>query len=143
MNSLIKIIDFFYQKKKYSFLKKTISKKVDVFIDVGAHHGDTITEFLATGKTGVIYNLDQENLKHSDGEALLGFDNREYLKESFVHIDTPKELHAGIKLALKPIEEMKKAQKRDQKKIFYKLDGNASIRVKQIVEQLISDGIKI
>ena len=102
-----------------------------------------ITEFLATGKTGVIYNLDQENLKHSDGEALLGFDNREYLKESFVHIDTPKELHAGIKLALKPIDEMKKAQKRDQKKIFYKLDGNASIRVKQIVEKLYSNSIKV
>ena len=46
MNSLIKIIDFFYQKKKYSFLKKTISKQIDVFIDVGAHHGDTINEFL-------------------------------------------------------------------------------------------------
>jgi len=55
MNSLIKIIDFFYQKKKYSFLKKTISKKVDVFIDVGAHHGDTITEFLAIFSIRKIY----------------------------------------------------------------------------------------
>jgi CDP-glycerol glycerophosphotransferase (TagB/SpsB family) len=101
-----------------------------------------ITEFLATGKTGVIYNLDQENLKHSDGEALLGFDNREYLKESFVHIDTPKELNTGIILALNPTDEMKKAQNSDREKIFYKLDGHASIRVKQIIEQLISDRIK-
>jgi len=102
-----------------------------------------ITEFLATGKTGVIYNLNQESLKHSDGEALLGFDNREYLKESFVHVDTPDELHAGIKFALNPSDEMKKAQERDKKKIFSKLDGHASIRVKQIVEQLISDNIKV
>ena len=46
MNFLFKIIDFFYQKKKYSFLKKKIPKDIDIFIDVGAHHGDTIKEFL-------------------------------------------------------------------------------------------------
>ncbi len=98
-----------------------------------------ITEFLATGKTGIIYNLDQESLKHSDGEALLGFDNRDYLKDSFVHINTPDELQAGIKLALKPTVEMKNAQKTDRDKIFFKLDGKASMRVKQKVEELISE----
>jgi hypothetical protein len=72
----------------------------------------------------------------------LGFDNREYLKESFVHIDTPKELNTGIMLALNPTDEMKKVQNSDREKIFYKLDGHASIRVKQIIEQLISDIIK-
>jgi FkbM family methyltransferase len=46
MNYLFIIIDFFYQKKKYSFLKKKIQKNIDVLIDVGAHHGDTISEFL-------------------------------------------------------------------------------------------------
>jgi hypothetical protein len=52
-------------------------------------------------------------------------------------------LPAGIKLALNPTDEMKKAQKTDKEKIFYKLDGNASIRVKQIVEKLYSDSIKV
>jgi FkbM family methyltransferase len=46
MNYLINIIDFCYQKKKYHFLKKNFSKSLDTFIDVGAHHGDTIAEFL-------------------------------------------------------------------------------------------------
>ena len=46
MNFLFKIIDFFYQKKKYSFLKKNIDKNINIFIDVGAHQGDTISEFL-------------------------------------------------------------------------------------------------
>ena len=99
-----------------------------------------ITEFLATGKSGVIYNLDQESLKHSDGEALLGFDNSEYLKDSFVHINTPEELQAGIELALNPTDEMKKAQKTDQEKIFYKLDGKASVRVKSEIERLFDEG---
>ncbi len=102
-----------------------------------------ITEFLATGKTGIIYNLDQESLKHSDGEVLLGFDNREYLKDSFVHINRPDELQAGIERALHPTVEMKNAQKDDRDKIFYKLDGKASTRVKQTVEQLITQGSKV
>tara|TARA_B110000858_G_scaffold176973_1_gene211542 strand:+ start:235 stop:951 length:717 start_codon:yes stop_codon:yes gene_type:complete len=46
MNLLFSIIDFFYQKKKYSFLRKKIVKNIDILIDVGAHHGDTISEFL-------------------------------------------------------------------------------------------------
>ena len=46
MNYLFSIIDFFYQKKKYFFLKKKISKNIKILIDVGAHHGDTIREFL-------------------------------------------------------------------------------------------------
>ena len=45
MNYLFSIIDFFYQKKKYFFLKKKISN-INILIDVGAHHGDTIREFL-------------------------------------------------------------------------------------------------
>jgi FkbM family methyltransferase len=55
MNWLIKIIDFFYQKKKYSFLEKTISKEIDVLIDIGAHHGDTIAEFLTIFSIKRIY----------------------------------------------------------------------------------------
>jgi len=102
-----------------------------------------ITEFLATEKTGIIYNLDPDSLKHSDGEALLGFDNCEYLKDSFVHINNPVELQAGIERALNPTVEMKKAQKIDRDKIFYKLDGKASARVKQTVEQLIAQGSKV
>ena len=96
-----------------------------------------ITEFLATGKTGIIYNLDQESLKHSDGETLLTFDNRDYLKDSFVHINNTNKLLDGIEKALHPTSKMKKAQKVDQDKIFHGLDGKASHRVKQTVEQLI------
>ena len=58
MNFLFKIIDFFYQKKKYLFLKKKISKNIDVFIDVGAHHGDTISEFLKIFSIKTIYGFE-------------------------------------------------------------------------------------
>jgi len=55
MNFLFKIIDFFYQKKKYSFLKKRINKDINIFIDIGAHHGDTISEFLEIFSINTIY----------------------------------------------------------------------------------------
>ena len=55
MNFLFKIIDFFYQKKKYAFLKKKILKDINIFIDVGAHHGDTINEFLEIFSIKKIY----------------------------------------------------------------------------------------
>ena len=98
-----------------------------------------ITEFLATGKTGIIYNLDQESLKHSDGETLLNFDNREYLKDSFVHINNTDNLMDGLEKALHPTVEMKKAQKVDQDKIFHRLDGQASERTKARIELLLAE----
>ncbi len=55
MNFLFKIVDFFYQKKKYSFLKKKISNNINILIDVGAHHGDTINEFLKIFSIEKIY----------------------------------------------------------------------------------------
>ena len=55
MHYLFKIIDFFYQKKKYSFLKKKFSKNIDTLIDVGAHNGDTISEFLKIFQIKNIY----------------------------------------------------------------------------------------
>ena len=55
MNFLFKIIDFFYQKKKYSFLKKRINNDINIFIDIGAHHGDTISEFLEFFSINTIY----------------------------------------------------------------------------------------
>ena len=55
MNFIITIIDFFYQKKKYQFLKKKISGNIDVFFDIGSHHGVTIKEFLKIFSINKIY----------------------------------------------------------------------------------------
>ena len=46
MYFFVKLIDFFYQRKKLLFLKKNIPNDINILIDVGAHHGDTISEFL-------------------------------------------------------------------------------------------------
>jgi len=100
----------------------------------------SITEFLATGKIGVIYNLKHERLRHSDGEYLLTNDNREFLKDSFVHVNNPDELKAGIKRALDPTQAMIDAAARHRAYYFYKLDGKASERTKAEIERLYREG---
>lgn len=55
MNFIITILDFFYQKKKYQFLKNKISGNIDIFFDIGSHHGVTIKEFLKIFSINRIY----------------------------------------------------------------------------------------
>lgn len=55
MNFIFTILDFFYQKKKYQFLKKKISGNIDIFFDIGSHHGATIKEFLEIFSINKIY----------------------------------------------------------------------------------------
>ncbi len=99
-----------------------------------------ITEFLATGKIGVIYEMNESQLHHSDGQKLLVEDRKTFLQDSFVHISTPNELSAGIKKALNPSTKMINAAKKDRDKYFYKLDGKASVRAKTLIEKLYSEG---
>ena len=60
-NLIIKIIDFFYQKKIISFLKNNSNAKYDVLIDVGAHKGETISNFLKNFKIKNIYSFEASN----------------------------------------------------------------------------------
>jgi len=99
-----------------------------------------IAEFLATGKIGVIYEMNDKQLYHSDGQKLLVEDRKKFLKDSFVHISTPNELSAGIAKALNPSQHMISAAKKDRDKYFYKLDGNASVRTKTLIEKLFAEG---
>lgn len=99
-----------------------------------------ITEFLATGKIGVIYNMDNNKLRHTDGQSLLVEERGKLLKDSFVHIGSPDELRAGIAKALDPSQKMIDAAKKDRAKYFYKLDGKASLRAKKMIEKLYAEG---
>ncbi len=100
----------------------------------------SIAEFLATGKIGVIYEIDDDHLRHSDGQNLLVETRQNFLKESFVHINSPEKIKTGIELALNPSKQMLKAAEEDREKYFYKLDGNASVRAKKLIEKLYREG---
>ncbi len=94
----------------------------------------TVFDFLALKKTGIIYDLNHDKLKHSDGEHILTTDNREFLKGAFVHIDFPDQIGEAIELALNPTEAMQRRADEYRDYFFYGLDGKASQRLKQQVE---------
>lgn len=100
----------------------------------------TVFDFLAIEKTGIIFDLESDRLVHSDGQPLLEIDNREFLKDAFVHIQSGKQIREAIERALNPTDEMKTAQETYRKHLFYKLDGNASVRFKQKVYELLTEG---
>ena len=100
----------------------------------------TVFDFLALGKTGIIYDLPSDRLRHSDGMPLLGEDNRAFLKDAFVHVGRPEDLGAAITRALAPTPAMRAAQDRERDYLFYQLDGHASARMKSTIEALLEEG---
>jgi CDP-glycerol glycerophosphotransferase (TagB/SpsB family) len=100
----------------------------------------TVFDFLALGKCGVIYDLPCGRLKHSDGTPLLTEDNGEFLKEAFVHVQSPDQLRRGMERALHPSGAMRAAADRERDYYFYQLDGQASQRLKERIEALYAEG---
>ena len=100
----------------------------------------TVFDFLALGKTGIVFDLPCDKLKHSDGQPLLEIDNREFLKGAFVHVDSGDKLGEAIDQALHPTPEMKAAADSYRERLFYGLDGRASDRMVAKIEQLLEEG---
>lgn len=96
----------------------------------------TVFDFLALNKIGIIYDLPCDRLQHSDGQPLLTEDNREFLQDAFVHIQSPHDIREGIERALKPTEEMRRSAEKKREYYFHKLDGQASMRLKWKIEEL-------
>ncbi len=57
-NLILKIIDFFYQRKIINFFKTNTKLEYDVLIDVGAHEGETVINFLKNFKVQNIYSFE-------------------------------------------------------------------------------------
>ncbi|HEX5004674.1 MAG TPA: CDP-glycerol glycerophosphotransferase family protein [Gemmatimonadales bacterium] len=100
----------------------------------------TVFDFLALGKTGIIYDLPGDRLKHSDGMPLLGEDNRDFLKDAFVHVSRPDDIGDAIGRALTPTGAMRAAQSAERERLFHRLDGHASDRMKASIEALLAEG---
>ncbi len=100
----------------------------------------TVFDYLALNKFGIIYNLEHDRLKHTDGEHVLAIDNREFLKGAFVHINRPETIGEAVRQALCPTQEMVEKANEYREYYFYKLDGHASERLKVTVERLLAEG---
>ena len=65
-NLIIKIVDFFYQKKIITFFKNNSNSRYDVLIDVGAHKGETVFNFLKNFKIKNIYSFEASSKTFKD-----------------------------------------------------------------------------
>ena len=92
-------------------------------------------EFLALDKSGVIFDLQNKYLKHSNGAPILDEDTHFFLTDSFVHIQNSADINDAVSSALQRTPEMMSAIQKDKEFLFYKTDGQASARIKQIVEE--------
>ena len=99
-----------------------------------------ISEFLITEKVGIIYDLNDNKLKHTDDEPLLLHDDK-YLNKSFIHINSPIQLKDAIIDALNPTQDRIECIHQDREKYFDMCDGNASIRIKKIIDYILSKDV--
>ena len=63
-NFLLRIIDFFYQKKIINFFKKNISPNIEVLLDVGSHNGETIKFFLKNFNVENVYSFEASTFNY-------------------------------------------------------------------------------
>ena len=94
----------------------------------------TIFEFLALGRAGIIFDLDCGRLSHHDGMPLLDEDNRMFLEGAFVHIDDAGRIGEAVEKALNPDPAVRAGIEKMRDLLFYKLDGRASERIVNIIE---------
>ena len=58
---ILKFFDSFNKKKVTNFLKKILGKNLDVVLDVGAHHGETILNLVNCFSVKKIYAVEASN----------------------------------------------------------------------------------
>ena len=79
-NIILKIIDYFYQKKIISFFKNTSNLRYDVIIDIGAHKGETISNFLKNFTVKNIYSFEASSKTYKDLEINVNKIRKKYNK---------------------------------------------------------------
>ncbi len=57
-NTILKLVDFFYQKKIINFFKKNINQDIKILLDIGSHKGETINVFLKNFNVKKIYSFE-------------------------------------------------------------------------------------
>ena len=90
---------------------------------------------MVTEKIGIIYDLKNKVLKHSDDQPIMSTEDN-FLKDTFVTIKEPNELNNAINKALNPSKIQIENIKRNKDKYFYKNDGKASQRIKTYIDKL-------
>ena len=95
-----------------------------------------LTEFLLTGKVGIIYSLDEKVITRSNSEPLLS-NNNEFLKDIYIQITSPHDLGTALEKALAPDDNRLELVEQYKNKYFSKIDGNSSNRIKAYIDNML------
>ncbi len=76
--NLLKIFDFYYQKKLFNFLKKKGYDSFDIFFDIGAHKGESIKLFSKNFKIKKIFSFEPSRINFETLSRNLKFFERKY-----------------------------------------------------------------
>jgi CDP-glycerol glycerophosphotransferase (TagB/SpsB family) len=97
-----------------------------------------INEFLALGRCGIIYDMDESKLHHGDGQQLLEDSSASWLKDSFIHVKSSDQIAKAIEEALNPSKPRLEKINKDKEYIFSYTDGKSAERVKNKVDEILS-----
>ena len=97
-------------------------------------------DFLALDKIGTIFVLPGAPPTHHNGEPVLGEDPQHLLAGAFLHIWRPDEIGEAVALALEDDPERQQQARQYRDYFFSGLDGQASQRIKGVIERLLVEG---
>jgi len=107
----------------------------DTMISEGS---SVINEFLALERVGILFDLDDDNLNHSDGQPLLEERTTEWLKDSFIHISSGTQLKDAVYEALNPSPARQQMLKRDKEFLYSRTDGASGALLKKELEKMVA-----
>ncbi len=100
----------------------------------------TMFDFVALDKIGIIFIVSRTPLKHHDGAALLIEEPQRFLEGAFLHIAHPDEIRPAVAEALRDDPQRRERLRQYRNHLFFGLDGQASQRIKAIIERLLAEG---
>ena len=97
-------------------------------------------DFVALEKIGIIMVGARSPLQHHDGTALLLEEPQHFLEGAFVHMTHPEEMRPAVVEALRDNAQRRARVRQYRDAFFVGLDGQASHRIKAIIERLLAEG---
>tara|TARA_B110000261_G_scaffold137654_1_gene156168 strand:- start:403 stop:1134 length:732 start_codon:yes stop_codon:yes gene_type:complete len=141
---VLNIFDFFHQKKIIKFLRKKGFKNFNIFLDVGAHKGESINLFLKNFKIKTIYSFEASPITFKLlSDKIVFFRNK--FKSSKLIIENYAIGAVEQKVLLKQLQESSSSTIRNlnvnskyfKKKRFFLLDDKKDFFFKEIEIQQI------
>ena len=141
---VLNIFDFFHQKKIIKFLRKKGFKNFNIFLDVGAHKGESINLFLKNFKIKTIYSFEASPITFKLLSDKIAFFRNKF-KSSKLIIENYAIGAVEQKVLLKQLQESSSSTIRNlnvnskyfKKKRFFLLDDKKDFFFKEIEIQQI------